>query len=178
MNRKLEVQFNNLEKSRLQLMAELANIADPYLNLRPGAGKWSPLQVVSHLIQAEEVSFKYIEKRIKHGDQLSLPALNSRLKTFVVIHGLKLPLKFAAPERVAIVPEKLTLKDLNEEWNILRNRIKNILESAPENIIHKALYLHPVAGPMNLFNAMKFTQEHVDRHKKQIWKAIKNKKQD
>ena len=77
------------------------------LNLRPAERKWSQLQIVYHLIQAESLSFKYIEQRMKMAESLSAPRLRQRLFAIFVIQALKFPLKFKAPEAVSIVPEEI-----------------------------------------------------------------------
>lgn len=174
MERSLLNQFNILEKAREDLLESLFKLDDTLLNTIPKSGKWSPAQVVSHVIQAEELSFKYIEKRMRNATLNGKPGLGDLLKAGFVIFALKWPFKYKAPEMVAEVPDYRTIQELQEQWQEVRFKMKAVLEMVLPEHLHLSLYKHPIAGPMQIGNAMKFMQEHFNRHKKQIEKVLEN----
>lgn len=169
----LEKYFVKLEKDKADLLNILLAADDAKLNNSPSKEKWSPAQIIYHLVQSEQVSFRYIEKRIKHADKVKTAGIKSSLYSFLVVKGLRLPLKFKAPPLVAEVPASMPLGSLEQQWNEVRIKMKLVLESATDAHLTKAFYIHPVAGPMNLLNTLRFMQEHLYRHKRQILKLLK-----
>jgi len=168
----LQKHFVKLEKEKDQLMELLTQTGFKQLYSRPAQGKWSAMQVVWHMMLAEKISFKYIEKRMKNADQYPVAGLKSRLLSFMVIHGLNLPLKFKAGVAVGDVPSEPALEDLEKQWEEVRIHMKAVLDQATDENASRCLYIHPVAGPMNLFDAMRFMVKHFLRHKRQLMKCL------
>ena len=53
-----------LEQRRRQLFERVEGLDPDFLNRRPGEGRWSMIQVMCHLIRAEELSLSYIQKKV------------------------------------------------------------------------------------------------------------------
>ncbi len=170
MHNSLENQFILLEKVKEEVIGLLKNTDEQKRQASPSPGKWSPLQIAWHVVQAETVSFKYIEKRLKNAGQYPFPSTKDRVFSWFIIFGLRFPMKLKAPVSVSVMPDKIELPDVIIHWNAARLKMKEVLDSVGEEDMQRALYVHPVAGPMNLYDAMRFMQQHQNRHSNQIKK--------
>ena len=65
MNAQLEKEFTQLETERKNLFSELKNYSDDVINKKPRPEAWSVAEVIIHLITAEEMSLKYLSKKIQ-----------------------------------------------------------------------------------------------------------------
>lgn len=161
-------QFERLEEDKSRLFQQIEGLDDAQLNQRPGENQWSIIQVLCHLSKAEELSLIYIRKKMKDRSKLSKAGLGSTLRSAALALFLRSPLRFKAPVRSAEVPEEQDLTTTVSEWDRVRIEWKAVIDSFPTEIQDQAVFRHPVAGRMSLSQALRFMEEHIRHHAKQI----------
>lgn len=170
-SRRLEQMGEKLEA----LLNDLSKYDNEKLNTTPADGGWSPLQVMHHLIISENLSLKYVQKKLSFNPELKAVGLSAKWRTFLLKNYLKTPIKFKAPKMVSTeaMPTVSDFQEMAARWKNSRKELKIYLESLPQELDNKAIYKHPVAGRLGLDGMVLFFDIHFDRHRKQIDRALK-----
>jgi hypothetical protein len=173
-NEILNAKFSKLENSRIQLLLKLKNTSRFVLETPPALGKWSVSQIFYHLNKAESFSTIYVSKKRLDVNNLKTTGFNE----YIRMVGLKLifvlPFSLKAPVNVlGDVPEKVDYKSITTEWNETRNKLKELLESLPDDILNKNVFKQPAIGRINVFQMLDFMQAHFNRHEKQVERITK-----
>ena len=168
MDSKLELRFNQLENSRLQLLAELEKRDDKELNFHPGKDKWSVIQVMHHLIIIEQLSIGYINKKLTYKTNINKSGFGSAIRVFVLTLILKMPFRFKAPKIVSEVPDNSDLNETKNQWDQVRKEMQELFDNLPEDFLNKNIFKHALAGKMNIYQMLSFMEEHFKHHVKQI----------
>ncbi len=174
-NSLLEKHFNRLEQQRTELINNLKGKSAAALAAAPAPGKWSILQILTHLYASEKLSFGYIKKKSQGIQHVGNAGLQQALIIPVLKISQRLPFRFKAPKVVVEnTPETMPLEELINHWNLLRLELKTHLENVSDGHLHKLVYKHPIAGRLSLPQALQFFAEHIKHHEPQIKKALKS----
>ena len=88
---------------------------------------------------------------------------------WVLMLSQRFPFKFKAPGYlVDHTPNSMPLTDLVQRWNAEREKLRTFLEEIKDEDLHKLVYKHPVAGRLNVLQALDFMIEHFHHHLPQI----------
>lgn len=169
--------LQNLDKIDTQLQAlfdRLEQYSDELLNQKPAEGEWSPMDNLHHLMRSERLSQGYIRKKLSFNPKLKRANLSTAWRSWLLSTYLRFPMKFKAPEAVAEehFPEYSSLKDVRDQWQQQRQQLKSYLEDLPEHIYDKELYKHPFAGRVTIRGMVDFFGGHLERHSRQIDRAL------
>ncbi len=160
--------FERLEIIRREIFIKVR--ASPPENLNYNLpGKWNMLEILTHLLTAERLSINYIKKKSLGISTAGETGIIESVKFLLLKISQRLPLKYRAPAHVTEnTPIALSLDETERQWDTLRNELRNFLESFDEQNLQKKIYRHPVAGRLNIIQALKFFYEHIHHHKPQI----------
>lgn len=172
MNAQLEKQFLQLEEERKDLFNELKNYSDDIINKKPSPEKWSVAEVIAHLITAEEMSLKYLSKKIQDTSKEKPEVFKHKYRWLLVQIVFTFNIKFKAPEIVEPKMGYQTLADLGTKWNDVRNQTLRVLQKLSDEEVNKTLWKHAIAGKMNLHHMVQFFGVHYHRHVKQIHRTL------
>jgi len=175
MNSQLENLYDKIEEQRKSLLLSLSTLSQGKLNERL-RGKWSINQIIAHLITAENLSIRYLNKKILGINEAKDSGLLEELKMLLLIVSQRLPLKFKAPKVVVDHTSKET--DLNKlvgEWDKTREELKNLLDRMEDHHLKRKIYRHVAVGMLNIQHTLIFMKEHVGHHLPQI-KYLLNRK--
>ncbi|MBI1768538.1 MAG: DinB family protein [Bacteroidetes bacterium] len=172
MNSRLQSLFDSIETQRHLLLSALKDLPFEKLNQHL-PNKWSINQIVAHLISAEQLSVRYISKKILGIHQTNDTGLYEELKMILLQISQRIPLKYRAPKKV--VENTLNEQDIHKligQWDLVRNDLKNILEKIEDHQIKRGIYRHVRVGMINIQHAVKFFGEHVIHHTPQIKRLL------
>jgi len=156
--------FELLEASRRRAVALLGAHDRVALNRPPGAGRWSALQVLHHVIASESATLGYVRKKMLGGAALPSAGVASRLKRLALQASLVLPLRFRAPAATAAVPDDIDPADLRARWEATRQRWRELLEGFPPALEDRLVFRHPFVGLMGLADTLAFLEAHLEHH--------------
>ena len=168
MNPKLESKYLFLEKSRNKLLQSLEDLDDSLLNTCPAEGKWSIGQIVAHLIQVEQLTMGYIQKKLAEESELQESSLKNMVSAVLLKLALNSGMKFKAPKVAATVPDTVTLNALHTQWDATRYKLEDLLTELPQALLDKCLFRHPYAGMLSISQTLTFIQDHFNHHLAQI----------
>ena len=171
MNAKIESAFVKLEQQRNYILKRVSEMSIEKYQFG-SQDKWAVSQVIAHLITSERLSLMYMKKKAQGIDQAGDSGFAETLKTLVLKLSQRLPVKYKAPKFiVANTPEALTLEKATIHWQQVRQELKVFAEAISEKNIHKKIFKHPVAGMLDIIQAMDFLYEHIRHH----WPQIKSR---
>ncbi len=160
--------FNSLEEIRHRINFLVSGWDEIQFNQSPKQGKWSPAQVIFHLIQVEEFSVNYVNKKIKFPETLKTGGTSAFFRFYLLKFFLLLPLKYKAPAPVSAVPDKLSKNELLMKWENVRKELAKLLDNFPEDLLEKNIFKHLVAGRLNVYQMLDFIKDHLNHHLPQI----------
>lgn len=173
MNVLIEKQFNQLEKDRKQLFEMLRVNSDELINQKPAADTWSIAEVIAHLIVAEEMSLKYLSKKVLDTSKARPEGLKSKWRWLLVQIVFTFNIKFKAPEIVEPNLGYQSLADLETKWGHIRAQTYQVLAKLSDEEVNKELWKHALAGKLNLHHMLQFFGVHFNRHKTQIERTLR-----
>jgi len=176
MNLKLQRILDRLEAERKDLLDELSALPDQRFNTNPSPGKWSISQILTHLITSEKLTLLYMRKKSMGINELDNSGWIESLKMILLKVSQRLPfLTYKAPPIVVEhTPEALSYAEAVEQWSKVRALLKKFLGAIEERNVRKKIYKHPVAGRLDVSQALEFCGEHIRHHLPQIKKLMKD----
>ena len=168
MHKKLQKRFDRLELDQQKLLEKLATLSEEQLNTSP-PGKWPISYIAAHLITSERLSLIYMKKKSQGMLALRNSGMGEEVKMMLLKVSQRFPFKFKAPpELVQHTPASVPLSDLVQRWTKERENLRKFLEDIKDENIYKLVYKHPVAGRLNVLQALDFMIEHFHHHLPQI----------
>lgn len=176
MTKKVENQLYQIDDDLGQLLKKLKNHSNEELNRVPAPGQWSALQIMQHLMLAEELSVKYVRKKLSFKPALKRTGFGAAWSSFLLKIYLSLPFKFNAPGRVGDeqLPAVSEFAEVSQKWLSQRKELGTYLESLPDDLFAKEIYKHPFGGRLSLSGMITFFKSHFDRHEKQIGRTLRS----
>jgi uncharacterized damage-inducible protein DinB len=174
LNRSLLHLFDSLEAQRSKLLSLITNLSHEQIHAHP-EGKWSIAQVLSHLIASEHLSVKYLNKKMLGIHEAPNTGLIEELKMIVLIVSQRTPfIKFKAPKVLADNTHVYqTVEQLKEAWDKNRVELKEVIAYFQDDQLKKKIYKHPIAGMLNIKQALQFFGEHIHHHTPQVKKLLR-----
>lgn len=175
MNNSLLRLFDSLETQRQELLSMVKHLTKEQLSTHPD-GKWSIAQILSHLISSEKLSVLYLNKKTQGIHDLPDTGFKEELVMLILIVSQRLPLKFKAPKILADnTISYQTPDELNEAWEKVRGDLKESLKRFQDDQLNRKVYKHPIAGMLNMKQALRFFREHINHHTPQIIHLLRQK---
>ena len=172
MDKLLQKQFDKLETQRANVLSMISSLSGDKLNSHL-EGKWSIAQILSHIIASESLSVKYLNKKILGISESTNTGLREDIVMLVLVLSQRFPLRFRAPK--VVVENTIsyqTIEQLNKEWEKVRMDMREVISRFHDTQLKKKVYKHPIAGMLNIQQALKFFQEHITHHTPQIKKLL------
>ncbi len=158
------------------LLHFLEQYPEEILNRKPPTGGWSAMQVVHHLIMSEELSMRYVQKKMSFEGKYEITGWTEGWRSFVLWTFLKLPFKFKAPAKIGgddgALPGYSTKAETFERWHQIRSQWHGFIQNMPEDIAQRTVYQHPRAGKIGWLHMVTFFQTHLWRHRQQILRTL------
>lgn len=176
MDRRTEQHLNALDKALQKLEDSLRAYPSEQLNRKPAPGQWSPMQVVNHVMMAEAGSLNYLKKKLSDPASIKKAGMGASIRTWLLNFSQILPyLKFKAPAFISEdkLPPFSDRETVFQEWKKGRVVLRAFLESQPQEIFTKEAFRHPRAGRMTISQMLSFFESHLNRHARQIKRALK-----
>ena len=152
--------------TRHALLDEMGALEPVVLTAKPLAGKWSILEIIEHLVLAERVVFKGMPdpSRLEAGER----GLGNHARYLLVTFVLKAGLPVRAPSRRMLPQGGRSLDELRRLWDENQDWLRLVVDEAGPEGVRRAVFHHPVAGPLTVEQAVRMLQVHFDGHVSQI----------
>lgn len=175
MHPRLQKEWERLEVLRQAYEQTLMQASVAQQEFKPATGGWSMLQVIRHLLTAEELSTDYLVKK-NYTNAYKKGGLGTRLRSGLLSLMLRSPLKFKAPRILAAMEpqEGLKVEPLLAEWKNSREKLRAYLEGFPEEKLAFEIYRHPRSGWLTIVQTLQFFEDHLRHHQQQLARLQKD----
>ena len=173
MNKQLQKKFDELENNRKQLLDSIRLLSTEALNTKPDEKSWSVATIIKHLMLAEEMSLKYLQKKTQDTGRADRTGFKNIWRMLIVRGVFFLDIKFKAPAIVTPEVSSETLVQLEQQWSATRADIYKILNALSEEDLQKELWKHALAGKLNVVHMLDFFALHTSRHTAQIQRTVR-----
>lgn len=146
------------------------------LNKRPEPGVWSALDVAQHLRLSERMSHQYLQKKLNSDPgKMGKAGLRSSLRSMAITLFMRSPAKRRAPKVVneSTFPQRSDLDELMQSWKQQRQELEAFLRKQPDIVFEKESYRHPFGGRLSLLGMLRFFEDHLERHRRQMERTLK-----
>jgi hypothetical protein len=167
---KLEAALQAFDESRRALLDELELLSAETLGAKPFAGKWSILEIVEHLVLAEREVLQNLP------EPSQMVELRRSLKTHftypmvMMVLMCRIPVK--APSSGMIPRGTSSLADLRRQWDQSQQWLRSYVDGLDRQGVDRAVFQHPVAGPLSVTQAVRMGRVHVATHTRQIRRLL------
>lgn len=169
--------FNKLDladRELNQLWELLLPYSEQQLSAKPSANAWSAKENIYHLIKAENLAHRYLEKKLSRPTTIEAAGWKSRWRSFKLQLVFASPFKVPAPAIVSPVDmPDLSTEAMKNQWMQQRKELRAYLETLPVEVYGKAVFNHAVVGRLSLPGMVDFFRQHLTRHQGQIRRTLK-----
>jgi DinB superfamily len=158
--------LQTFNQKRGALLNEMGTLDPDKLVAKPLAGKWSILEIIEHLAIAERAVLQGLpepsrlnarERRLKH-----------RFSYAIVMFVLKFGVPVQVPSPAMLPRGDRSLAELRRLWDENQEWLRAYIDSLDSKGFRRAVFEHPVAGPLTVEQAVHMDQVHFDTHVRQI----------
>lgn len=151
-----------LDSRRNALLDELASLTPENLARRPVPGKWSILEIVEHLVISEREVVRFPAgparpRRLKH-----------RFAYWAVFFVLRFRVRVKVPSPKMLPQGEWSLSEARRQWDENLAQIRAYAAGLGHPELRRAVFRHPVAGPITLGQALTLGLLHLEDHTRQI----------
>ena len=161
-----------LERLRQELEEATGSASATDLGRAP-VGKWSPAQILEHLLLTYKSTNRGLEKCLEQGASLANRAtLKDRMATMLVVNLGYIPRGRKAPERA--MPQGMSPDDVQQALVPALEKMAATLDDCERRFgVDAKIMDHPFLGPLTANQWRKFHWVHGRHHARQIRERIK-----
>jgi hypothetical protein len=157
--------LERLERRRRELLAIVDALPAERLTFRPAPGRWSPLDIVEHLVKVEEAIAPRVRPREPRG-LVETAKVKAALGLLRVVFGLRARIKVPIE---AIMPlGGVTLRDLEGRWEAAGAVLRERLQGFGAGDWERPMMRHPLLGRLTPAEGLTFLRCHIDHHQRQM----------
>jgi len=160
--------FKNLDKKYDELLKNLDSLSDEVLYFKASEDRWSIVEVIEHLVMAEEDMLKQITGS---ASAAALDPQDRSAKNFhIVIKVMTEDIPVDVPDQSMEPHGQVALQALLKRWQDTRRKTRAHLDAIKSEDAKALVYRHPFAGPLDMAETLRFIDVHFDNHMRHIEK--------
>lgn len=166
MHPSLLASYDAVERRKRNLLSQLCALTPAQLAFRPAADSWSLIEVADHLLRTESAVLLGLEKGLP--EHKRRPTLRQRLSLPLVGLALRAPVRVKIPTALVEPRRDRTLEEVKQEWHGVREALAAKLAALEPAKLAQPVILHPIGGPINAAQTLRFVAAHIDHHLYQV----------
>ena len=167
---KLQTKLEIYDQQRNALLNDLERLDEEEVRRKSGPNTWSLLEIVQHLVLSErEVLQNLPEPKILTTRKQDFRHLVSYALVFAV---LRWNIPAPVPSDSMVPDGNTSLSELHYQWDENLTWLRDYLNTLRLEDVGRAVFRHPIAGPMTIGQTINLATLHFDAHFRQIQKVI------
>ena len=162
----LRAQLDIYDQDRRALLDALEGLTADQLRTRPGPDKWSILEIVQHMVLSEREVLEHLPEPEALIDRKR--GLRARLAYVVVVAIIKWNIPVPVPSDGMVPDGNTSLSELRRQWDEHIPWLRGYLAIVGPKDLKRAVFRHPVAGPLTPALTSRLARLHFDAHLRQI----------
>jgi hypothetical protein len=170
----IQQQYDSLKLKLEALLQLIDSQTDEVLSFKAGPDKWSIVEVVEHLVIAEEGLLKQLSTNIP--DSTLDPEAKTPEKHQTVIKVMERDIEVDVPHESLEPHGHIALEDLLIQWNEIREKLPGLLAEIKPEKKDDPVFQHPYGGPLDIADTLQFFEVHFDNHMRHIDRVLEQAK--
>jgi hypothetical protein len=162
----IQEQHDRLKLKLEALLQRLDSLSDEQLSFKAGPDKWSIVEVVEHLVIAEDGLVKELSTNIP--DSTLAPEAKTPEKHQIVIKVMERDIEVDVPHESLEPQGHTALDDLLKQWQDYREKLPVLLAEIKPEKQDDPVFRHPYGDPLNIADTLEFFEVHFDNHMRHI----------
>jgi len=163
-------QLQRIEALRDALLTEVDAAPEASRRRRPSPAAWSAVEVVEHLVLAERV---VLGPRAQWGDRPGASrSLRDRMRYYVVRLVLQQRIKVTIPSAQMRPSGRVPFAQLRMAWIAQQEALREFVLSLDAAGAKRAIFHHPIAGPLTVPQALQLLEAHLRGHAAQVHRLL------
>ena len=158
--------FEGLTKKREELLQHLDSLSREVLSFKAGPDKWSIVEVVEHLVIAEEDLLMQLSTKVPASTLDPKSRTPDKHQTVIKVMERDIPVD--VPDESMEPQGRLTLDEFLNRWDDIRNKLQGLLAQIMSENKETPVYRHPYGGPLDISESLDFIEIHFDNHMRHI----------
>ncbi|MFT5185218.1 MAG: hypothetical protein ACI84C_002356 [Flavobacteriales bacterium] len=159
----------SLDEAKSRFVSQLKSFSADVLSKNTKGGGWSALEICEHVIITEASSLGYMLKKTQSGWKDLEKGTDEHKKSADKLHdALISDNKWEAPDLLPSPKGEMTLDELLDQWDGLRIKFAQFIESLDPEFYYRLVLKHPYAGRMDLLQTTDFLTHHIFHHMHQL----------
>jgi hypothetical protein len=172
MNGRLQQALDSLENETAIILTKVSAMSVEKYN-HTANGHWSVNQILNHLMSSERLSLQYMKKKSLGVNDLDDSGWLEEMKIIMLKVSQRLPLRYKVPRVVLEHTSSIAeFEQLRSEWRKIRSGLTLFAQNIEDRNVRKKIYKHPVAGRLDVIQAVIFFREHMHHHLPQIQRLL------
>jgi hypothetical protein len=164
----LRDQLEIYDRKRRAVLDDLAGLSDDQLKRKPGPKDWSIMQVVQHMVLAERDVLQNLPEPVELIDRKR--GLRARLSYALVLFILRWGIRVPVPAEGMVPDGNTSLSEVRQRWDENLRWLNGYIDTLRPEDLKRAVFSHPIAGPLTGPQAGKMAKLHFEAHLRQIRK--------
>jgi len=158
--------IDGLDKKYTKFLQDLSSLTDEVLNFKAGADKWSIVEVIEHLVMAEE---NMLAQLTGAASATTLDPQDRSAKNFhIVIKVMTRDIPVDVPDESMEPHGRFSLEELLGRWDDTHQKTRAYIDGINPEGADNLVYRHPFAGPLDMAETLRFIDVHFDNHMRHI----------
>ena len=154
-----------LDGARADLLAAVRAASPAQRVFRPARDSWSMVDVVEHLVLAEEGALLSLVKGPRPGARVTV---RNRVAVVLIRLSLSAGFRVRVPASRLLPQGGLSLEELERRWATVAATLRERVAGLEHADRHAPRFRHPIAGWLPLASGFAFLVTHLTHHRRQI----------
>jgi len=163
-------QLERIEALRRSLLEDVASVPEAQRRRRPAPDAWSMLEIVEHLVLAERVVLGPSEQWRDRAP--STRTWRDRLRYHMVRLVLQRRIRVATPSEQMRPAGRTSFEKLRTVWTAQHAALREFVDTLDQAGARRAIFHHPVAGPLTVRQALHLLEAHLRGHAAQVRRLL------
>ncbi len=163
---RLDKRLQAFDQKRRALLDEMEALDSAELVAKPLADKWSILEIIEHLVVSERAVLQGLPESSRLRERKR--RLKHRFTYLIVMFVLRARIHVKVPSPAMVPRGNRTLGELRRLWDENQEWLRAYTARLDREGFRRAVFEHPVAGPLAVGQAVHMDQFHLDTHIRQI----------
>ena len=165
----LRDQLETYDQHRNTLLDDLERLNDEQLRRKPGPDNWSLLEIVQHLV----LSQREVLQDLPELKDLTARkrGFRARLSYAMVLAVLRWNIPAPVPSDGMVPDGNTSLSEMHLQWDENLSWLREYLDTLRPEDLRRAVFRHPIAGPMTVGQTIHLALLHFAVHLRQIKKV-------
>lgn len=158
--------LRTIDRQRAALLAEVAALSEAERLWRRAPSAWSAVDVIEHLVLAEQVVLGDLETAATRPD--APRQLRHRVRAVIVWIVLRFGIRVSVPAEAMRPAGNASFETLQATWNTQHRALRTFVERLDAAGLQRHVFRHPIAGPLNVVQALRLLSAHLTTHQGQL----------